>query len=160
MKKLKLPCATKIYVVVFQVTSLLMIPYLLFATDLSAAGGTTFPSALYDFAASSLPRAEMLLLSTLYRTTESEIFFYFALCLAALVFGLVASKCLKGNKSAKIFRIVCAAAIVCDLILRLLPFRFNSLFGTAPAVVGFAVRLICLGLIVKDLFFGRKAEEK
>ena len=160
MKKFKMPSATKIYVVIFQVTSLLMIPYLLFATDLSAAGGATFFSGLYDFSASSLPRAEMLFLSTLYRTTESEIFLYFALCIAALALGIVAAKCLSGKKSAKVFKIVCAAAIVCDLIARIFPFRFNSLFGTAPAVVGFAVRLICLALIVKDLFFGRKAEEK
>ncbi|MBR6918583.1 MAG: hypothetical protein IKN38_10400 [Clostridia bacterium] len=148
---IKLPSMTKIYVVTFQLSALIMLPYMLFATDLSGAGTSSVVSFLYDLGASALPRGEMLLLSTLYRVTRNEIVLYFALALIAFVFGLAAGKCLKSDKSAKIFRFVCASLIICDLAVRLLPLRFNSVFGTVPAIVGALIRLACLALVAKDL---------
>ena len=115
-----------------------------------------FP-VLFDIGASGLPRAELWLLSLVYRAFSSEIVMEFVMLAAALVFGLVMAKLLRGKeKRAYITRIVLAALMLADLVLRLLPLGFNTAFGTAANIVGFVIRLICLALVVLDIVFYRK----
>ena len=88
--------------------------------------------------------------------SSSEVMFFFVMMVFALIFGIVAGKVLhdvhdKAVKARKVFMVL----IIIDLVLRLIPMRFNAPFGIVPAIIGFIVRVICLGLIYKDL----KADE-
>lgn len=109
-------------------------------------------SLLFDLGISSLPRAESLLLSLLYRLSRSEVLVNFVVLGFALLLGLVAAPLLRGSrKRGRITRWVLAGLAVADLLLRLLPFSFNRSFGTVPALVGFAVQALCLALVLLDL---------
>ena len=152
---------TKIYVIIFQLMSLIPLVHILYASGSST--GVTAPgvtSALFDIGISALPRCETLLLSLFYRLTSSEIFVYFALAIIAFVFGVVMKKLLASKKASKVTKYVVAALIVCDLAVRALPFRFNFVFGTLYYVIGLIIRLICLALVVSDIVIMRKKEEK
>lgn len=106
-------------------------------------------SALFDLGFSALPRLETLALSFLYRKTASEMVLYFVMLIAALALGLAAKKLLE--RAPRTVRLVFAALIAVDLVLRLLPMRFNTVFGLPCAIAGFAIRLGCLVLILLDL---------
>ena len=138
---------------VFQIVSLLPLLYIL-AVAVSPAVITkrSLLSFLFDLGVSAIPRAEALALSALYRASASEVAVYFAILLTALAAGLAAGRLLKGkHKTAVTARKICAALIAADLVLRLLPLRFNKGFGLPAAALGFALQLGCLILIVLDL---------
>ena len=108
-------------------------------------------AVLFELGLSALPRWELLLLSLSYRLSGSEIAVTFALLVPALIFGLIAGRLLRSKRSAVAARKVYAALILADLVLRLLPFRFNLAFGWPFAVAGFLLRLGCLLLVLLDL---------
>jgi hypothetical protein len=110
---------------------------------------------LCDVGAASLPRAELLFLSWLYRLTSSEIVFDFVMLALALAFGVVSRRLLRGKHPREV-RVVFAALVAADLVLRLVPAHFNIAFGWPAAIIGFIVRLGCLLLILLDL----RAEKK
>ena len=140
------------YVLAFQIASLLPLPLMLFASDssfvLSKKGILQF---LFETGISSLPRAEALGLSTLYRVTSGEIWVYFAVALAALVLGLAAKKLFPREGKSVAARIVFAALVAADLTVRLIPFSFNRVFDTVPNAIGFVVRLASLAALVYDI---------
>lgn len=145
------------YVRLFQISSLLPMAYILTVPSYMKIITTdNWLTKLFDGGIACLPRAEALLLSLLYRVSESELAVSFALLGIALAFGLVMKQLLRG-KSAKAVRIVLAVCIGTDLVLRLLPLGFNSTFGAVFAILGFAVRLICLLLIILDIIASKKA---
>ena len=117
-----------------------------------------FIPALFDLGLSLLPRWEALGLSLLYRLTSSELAFYFSMLAIALILGLV-SRPLLGEKLGVAGRKVYAALIAADLILRLIPARFNLAFGLPMSIAGFAVRLNCLVLVILDLTAHNRAEK-
>ena len=110
---------------------------------------------LCDVGAASLPRAELLFLSWLYRLTSSEIVFDFVMLALALAFGVVSRRLLRGRRPREV-RVVFAALVAADLALRLVPAHFNIATGWPAAIIGFIVRLGCLLLILLDL----RAEKK
>lgn len=114
-------------------------------------------AAVFDLSASALPRWWQLLLALLYRLTGSEVALAFAFLVPALAFGLAAGRLLRSKRSAVTARKIYAALVLADLILRLLPFRFNLAFGLPFAIAGFLLRLGCLGLILLDLRAEKKA---
>ena len=114
-------------------------------------------AALFELGLSALPRWELLLLSLSYRLSGSEIALTFALLVPALAFGLIAGRLLRSKRSAVTARKVYAALILADLVLRLLPFRFNLAFGLPFAAAGFLLRAGCLVLILLDLRAERRA---
>ena len=134
------------YVLAFQIASLLPLPLMLFASDssfvLSKKGILQF---LFETGISSLPRAEALGLSTLYRVTSGEIW------VAALVLGLASKKLFPREGKSVAARIVFAALVAADLTVRLIPFSFNRVFDTVPNAIGFVVRLASLAALVYDI---------
>ncbi len=145
---------------VVQIASLLPSLYILSASGyrgLFAQGGVL--AALFDLGLSILPRWEALGLSALYRLTSRETVFYFTMLAFALAWGLV-SRPLLGEKRGVAGRKLLAALIAADLVLRLLPFRFNLAFGAPMAAVGFTLRLACLILVVLDLRSHRRTQKE
>ena len=77
---------------------------------------------------------------------------FFAVVGFALVLGLLSRKLLReGPRAALLSRYAFGALIAADLGLRLLPLGINRVFPAWAAAAGFAVRLVCLGLVVLDL---------
>jgi len=144
---------TGLYSRVFQITALLPAVYILLAAGYMELTTRQGPLAfLFNAGISALPRIEALALSFAYRITSSEIVVDFAVLAGGFVFGLIVKKLLFGDeKTARRTRIVLAALIGADLLIRLLPLRFNMAFGLTAAATAFAVRLCCLILIVMDL---------
>jgi len=141
---------------VVQIASLLPVLYCLAASGyrgLFAQRGVF--AVLFDLGMSVLPRWEALGLSALYRLTSSEMVFTFTMLGLALAWGLL-SRPLLGERRGVAGRKLLAGLIAADLVLRLLPLRYNLAFGSAMAVVGFAARLICLVLVVLDLLAHRR----
>ena len=146
-----------LYVKTMQAATLLVLPYVFLATSYWVVlQNRNLWSVLFDIGISILPRWEALGLSFIYRMSSSEVIFFFVMMAFALIFGIVAGKVLhdvhdKAVKARKVFMVL----IIIDLVRRLIPMRFNAPFGIVPAIIGFAVRVVCLGLIYKDL----KADE-
>ena len=146
-----------LYVGAMQIVSLLPALYILVGPSYPALFvRKSVMSVLFDLGFSALPRLETLALSLLYRLTASEVTTFFVLVGGALVFGLAAKKLL--SRAPRATRLVCAALIAVDLVLRLLPLRCNTAFGTPCAIAGFAVRLACLILILLDLRAAKQAK--
>lgn len=148
----------EVSVVIFQIMSLLPALYIFVLSGYYLL--MTKPSVLktlFDLGLSALPRAEGMVLSLLYRRASSEMVAFFTLMGFALAFGLLAERMLKGDyRRAKTSRVVFAALIAVDLIVRLLPLRCNLAFGWPIAIIAFAIRLGCLALILLDLRADRK----
>ena len=148
----------ELYVRVFQLCSLLPLPFMLVLS--SEAGIMTSDNALTflaDLGYASIPRAEAMLLSLIYRRTYNEILVYFILIAAALAWGLVAKKILGfegsgGMTARKILFIL----ILCDLAARIIPMRASVIFGTVPSVIGALIRLVCLALVAADIRAAKK----
>ena len=140
------------YVVTLQASFLATVPFILVASDTSSViskhGVLQF---LFEAGICSLPRAIALALSSLYRATSGEIWFCLALAAFALVFGLLRSRIFPPEGKSPAVRCVFAALVAADLVVRLLPFSFNRVFGAAPSVVGSVVRLAALGALVYDI---------
>ncbi len=119
----------------------------------------SFFSFLFDVGICTLPRLEVLGLAAFYKLTSSEIAFNFAVLVFALAFGLAAKPLLRGNeKRAVVSRCVFAVLILADLIVRFIPLQINTVFGVAPAIIGFVIRLACLVLIILDLMAWKRRE--
>lgn len=143
---------------VFQIASLLPVFYIFLVSGYPAIiTKKGLFSVLFSLGCSALPRWETLLFSWIYRLTQNEILVHFALLVFALIFGLAAGKLLNGaHRTARGTRVVLLVLIACDLVVRLLPLRFNLAFGLPCALLGFAVRLGCGVLILLDLLSDRR----
>ncbi len=162
VKKQKQLNGAKLYVYIFQISSLLPLVYI-FAVSGYASLITkkSISGIIFDSGMCLIPRLEALGLSYLYRISESEIAVYFALLLFALIFGIICNKLLNGKyKTAKNIRYVFIALILADLVIRAMPFGFNSAFELPFEIAGFALRLVCLALVVLDLTADKKSENK
>lgn len=162
VKKQKQLNGAKLYVYIFQISSLLPLVYI-FAVSGYASLITkkSISGIIFDSGMCLIPRLEALGLSYLYRISESEIAVYFALLLFALAFGIICNKLLNGKyKTAKNIRYVFIALILSDLVIRVIPFGFNSAFALPFEIAGFALRLACLVLVVLDLIANKKSENK
>ncbi len=147
-------------VLIWQIAALLPAPYMLFASGYRGLFMSRGPLAwLCDAGFSILPRAETLLLSLAYRRTESELVVFFAALIAALVWGVVSRRLLRGERTAVPVRWVLLALIGADIVLRLLPLPFNGAFGTAMAVLGLVVRLGSFVLVLLDLRAHRRGND-
>ena len=135
---------------VMQIAALLPAPYVIaipgYPALISRRGVL---SGLFDLGLSALPRLETLGLSALYHLTLSELAVYFAALGFALILGIASKRLLERFPRAA--RLMFAALIVLDLVLRLIPLNVNRAFGLAYGIAGFAVRLGCLALILLDL---------
>lgn len=154
-------CGASLYIRAFQIVSLIPLLYILTGSGYPALFTKKgILSVLFDFGISALPRAEALAVSAIYSKTASEVFVYFIIIVFAFVFGIAANSIIKKSRRAGIAaRIVFAAFIAADLIIRLLPFGFNSTFGIPAAVFGFVIRLAMLILILLDFGFDKKESE-
>lgn len=150
-----------LYVRSMQVSALLPALYIFVASGypglLRSANVLSF---LFGLGCSILPRGEMLAVSALYRATGSELWVYFVLLIFALAFGILADALLRSRTAGRPARLVFAALVAADLLLRLIPLRFNLAFGWPGAVLGFLGRAACLALILLDLRAEKKAAEK
>ena len=148
----------EIAVRVYQIAALLPLGYMLLASGypyLLTKNGLF--SVLFDLGLASLPRAEALGLSLLYRRSASELAVYFTMLVIALAVGLLANALLKGGaKKARVSRLVYAGLIALDLVFRLVPLPFASLPVWAQAL-GFLVRAGYLALILLDLRAAKRA---
>ena len=139
---------------VYQVISILPVLYLLVAAGYPAlfASRNLF-SFLFDLGVSALPRAEALCAAFVYRMTASEIVFSMAFLVLALAVGMAANRVLHGEH-ARIARMVYAALIGADLLIRLIPLiplHVSGVFGMQATILAFLIRLGCLALILLDL---------
>ena len=142
-----------LYVRIFQICSLLPLPYIFVATAHPDIFSTrNLFSALFDTGISALPRAEAFALSYLYRASSSEVAVYFVILAAAMALGFIAARVLRGEPETSIrFHKIAAALIALDLAVRVIPVKANAAFGIPFAVLGFAVRAACLYLLIRDL---------
>ena len=139
-----------LHIRILQIAALLPVPYFLLVPSYPAmTTRSTVFSLLFDLGFSALPRWEVWGLSWLYRVTTSEMVVFFTMLLAALALGLAAKTLL--GRSPRAVRLVLAALVAVDLVLRLLPLGINTAFGLPCAVCGFAVRLAGLALLLLDL---------
>ena len=140
-----------------QVCSMLCALYLLAVSTYRPAMLHPGPlAALFELSAAALPRWWLLVLALLYRVSGSEVLLSFAILVPALAFGLAAGRLLGEKRTALPARKVYAALLLADLLLRLLPFRFNLAFGIPFAGAGLLLRLGCLALLLLDLRAARK----
>ena len=151
-----------IAVIIFQAVSLLPALYVLCATGyIAILNNKNILSVLFDFGICALPRWELLLLSFGYRFTSSEIVPYFAMLFIALILGILSKRYLRGNvKASMVLHIVFSVFISVDLILRALPFGFNSQFTLPYAILSAAVRVICLILLLGDIAAYKHTENR
>ena len=142
-----------LYVRVFQICSLLPLPYIFVATAHPAIFSTrNLFSVLFDAGIASLPRMEALALSGIYRLTSSEVAVYFIVLAIALSLGFISSRVLRGDPEASVrFHKAAEVFIALDLAIRIIPVKANIAFGIPAAVIGFAVRAACLYLVIRDL---------
>ena len=142
-----------LYVKIFQAVSILPLPYIFIATVyMGITGSTNLFSVLFDLGMAAAPRAEVLILSYVYRRTASESIVYFALPVIALILGIIADNVLTGNiRRSLIAHKIAAVLIALDLVIRLIPVHANIAFGLPAEVCGFAVRAICLWLVIRDI---------
>lgn len=111
---------------------------------------------LFSLGICAIPRAVALGLSALYRHTGGEVLFSLLLAAAALFYGVVMNRLLHSERG-KTVRVILAALIAIDLILRLLPLGFTKAFGLPCEIIAFALRAVCLVLILLDLRADKKA---
>ena len=104
----------------------------------------------------AVPRAVALGLSVLYRHTGGEVLFSMLLVAAALVYGVVMNRLLHSERGRTV-RIVLAALIALDLIVRLIPLGFTQAFGLPCEIIAFVLRAVSLVLVLLDLRAGKKA---
>ena len=147
-----------LYVRIFQICSLLPLPYLFFAMIDPEIGRTrNVLSVLFDIGMSSLPRAEVLSLACRYHAMINEQEVFFAILVVAIALGLAAERVLRGDPALSIRLHKAWEVMICmDLAIRIVPVRANYAFGIPAAAAGFAIRAFCLFLIIKDM----KAEER
>ena len=149
-----------IYVKTFQVASILPVFYLFMASGyLGIFSKTSVFSVLFDLGVSVLPRAEALALSYLYRVTDNEIIMIFVMMIIGLIFGLISNKIFRENEKRGIAaRKVFIILIAIDLIVRLLPMKFNLAFGLPMAIIGFIIRAVSIVLLYMDIKAAKNKE--
>lgn len=147
-----------LYVCIMQIAALLPVLYIFIASGyMSVLTKKNVLSFLFDTGVSILPRAEVLGVSKLFHLTGDEIIVCLILPLIALIFGLILNPLLKSkSKAALITRIVLIVLIAADVVVRLLPFSFNRVFGIVPSVIGLVVRAGCIVLIALDIAAEKK----
>lgn len=147
------------YVAVMQLAALLAGVYLLVIPGYPALLTHRSPlSAVFLLGMSALPRWEAAALSLLYRLTTSEVAVFFGMVGGALAFGLAAGRLLSSERTARPARVILAALIAAELVLRLLPLRWNAVFPLPYAIAGFVLRLGCLVLVLRDLRVSSKTD--
>ncbi len=151
---------TGLAILIFQILSLLPLPYIFMATgsyQLIMSKGIL--SLLFDLAATALPRPEVLLISFIYRKTLNEIVVFFLFPAIALLAGLVTRAMLRyEGPKARAARYLLALFCLTDLIVRILPVSFNKVYPVPYQVLGFLVALACLVLIVIDILKKRSVQ--
>ena len=152
----------EVYVLIFQISSILPVLFVLLASGYNPViTNNGLFAFLFRLGLSALPTWEGLVLSAVYRKTASEVIVVFVLLAAALAFGLLANRLLKGSeKTARRSRMAFLALIGLDLALRLLPLGFNQAFGLPAAIVAFLIRLCCLVLLLLDLIADRRERSR
>ena len=105
---------------------------------------------LFSLGVCAVPRAVALALSALYRHTGGEVLFSMLLVASALVYGVVMNRLLHSERGRTV-RIVLAALIALDLIVRLIPLGFTKAFGLPCEIIAFALRAASLVLVILDL---------
>ena len=142
-----------LYLKIFQIISLLPLPYIFLTTLYPAViTGRNIWSVLFDLGLVAIPRAEALLMSFLYKLTLNEIIVYFIPLVIAFVWGLILKKILGGSeKGAILIRKILIIVLFFDLVLRLLPFSFNYSFAWYYVIFGCVVRAACLIFLILDL---------
>lgn len=149
----KVTSGAALYLKIFQISSLMPLPYIFLITVYPAVvSGSNIWSVLFDLGLVLLPRAELLLMSFIYRVTLNEVLIYFIPLVLAFVWGLILKKIFNGTeKGAVLIRKILIIAIFCDLVLRLLPFSFNYSYPWYFVVIGCLVRAACLIFLILDL---------
>ena len=138
---------------IFQIATLMIVPYIFIGSGHMKIFTSTNPfSILFDLGMSVLPRAEVMAMSLIYRSTGSEVIILFASLILALIIGIIAPRLLKtkydpGVRSRKV---LCVLLII-DLVIRLIPMKFNLAFGLIFSIIGFLIVLGCLILNIMDL---------
>lgn len=142
-----------LYVGIFQIFSLLPLPYMFLARVHPPVYSTrNLFSVLFDTGICALPRLEAYALSCLYRMTSSEVAVYFVILAIALALGSISGRVLRGNPEASIrFHKAAAVFITLDLAIRIIPVRANIAFGIPAAAFGLAVRAVCLYFVIRDM---------
>lgn len=142
---------------VVQIASALPMLYLVILSGwLSLLTQETPLTYLFSLGVCAIPRAVAIGLSVLYRHTGGEVLFSMLLVAAALVYGVVMNRLLHSDRG-RMVRIVLAALIAADLIVRLLPLGFTQAFGLPCEIIAFALRAASLALVILDLRAEKKA---
>ena len=155
MKKLS---GTEKYVILIQIASLFPLLYVLIGAGSNVYHmQKSFFSVIFELGMAFLSRAEVFCLSLFYRVSLNELYVYFVILILALVFGLVMKRLLRGSeKTGKAIRLVLIIWIICDIIVRLLPLRVNTIQEPVFRILGLVFRIICLLLVGLDVLKKRR----
>ena len=147
-----------IAVFIFQAVSILPAIYVFTASGyIALLSKRNILTVLFDFGICALPRWESYLLSLGYRLSSSELVPYFASLFIALFLGIAVKRYSRGYiKLSLVSHCVFSALIIADLVVRLLPLSINGAFTLPVSAAAFAVRVICLVLIILDIVFYKR----
>ncbi len=142
-----------LYVKTFQIISMIPVIYVAVASGdlkLFSEGG---PLAwLFELGMAGLPRLEVLGLSYILRVTSSEVVITFVMLGIGLILGLLSNKIFREDEKRGVAaRKVFMALILIDLIVRLLPLKFNLVFGLPMMAIGFILRAASIAALYMDL---------
>ena len=154
MRRLRKMTKVQMYVLIYQITSLFPLLYIFTVSgQTSLLAKPNVVTGIYETGMAALPRLEVWLLSLLYRGSLNELWVYFAILGAAFVFGMVTKRLEEegSERTRAVSRLVYAVLIGCDLLLRLLPLRVNTVQGMGYRIAGFLIRAVCLGLVVWEM---------
>ncbi|MBR4024528.1 MAG: hypothetical protein IKI86_04530 [Firmicutes bacterium] len=151
-----------LYVKTFQLASILPVFYLFMASGyMGIFSKRTVFSVLFDLGISVLPRAEALALSYIYRITDNELIMVFIMMIIGLILGLLSNKIFREDEKRGIAaRKVFIVLIAIDLVVRLLPMKFNPAFGLPMAAIGFIIRAGSIALLYMDIKAANNNEVK
>lgn len=151
-----------LYVKTFQLASILPVFYLFMASGyMGIFSKRTVFSVLFDLGVSVIPRAEALALSYIYRMTDNEIIMVFIMMVIGLILGLLSGIIFRENEKRGIAaRKVFIILIAIDLVIRLLPMKFNLALGWPAAVIGFIIRAVFIVLLYMDIRAAKNNEVK
>ena len=153
MKKRKLPSGSELYTLIFQVVSLLPLPYMVLLTgSFSVLIRHGMTAVMFELFMACVPRIWLFIVSALYRVTINEILVYFLILSVPLALGLYVKKYLYEKDRMRILSKILIIFTLTDLLVRIVPLKYNQLFSFGYQVIGIIVCIISLIALLKDVF--------
>ena len=110
-----------------------------------------FITFTFDLGISLMSRVILLMTSLLYRLSRNEVIVYFFLAVLSLLTGILATKTIlhKRKQKKNYYRII-LCFLLSDLVLRILPLRFNKIIDPRIEIFSFIFRTGVLWMMIRE----------